>query len=170
MRFDAYSDFALRVDPLGHAVHCILQELVRHADDAVDRAVGSVHGPGARRRRLRRPAVRPDDAHGRRRYRLVAAGDLEQVQLVDFFHGTPFAGDQRVEVAVVDLALLIRQLLEGDEHAIELGCRDLVAEVIQARLQAETAGIFFGYERQPGRIPGGPRNNYFLLLAHLRDA
>src|SRR5438093_2155517 len=115
VRLDTNRYLTLRVDSLGYAVHGVLEELVGHADEAVDGAVGGVNWPRASRRRLRRAAVRADDSHGGGRDRLVAAGDLKQVQLVDLLHCPSLARYERIEVAVVDLALLVGELLEGDE-------------------------------------------------------
>ena len=63
---------------------------------------------------------------------MISARHLHEVEPVQLRRRPQLVGDDRLEVAVVDLGLLVRQLLERQERARQLFGRQLVAELLDA--------------------------------------
>src|SRR5207244_11722011 len=97
-----------------NAVHGVLEELIGYADEAVDGAVGGVDRARTGRSSLCRPALAVDDSHCRRWDRLVAAGYLEQIELVDLLHGAALTGYECVQIPIVVLALFVVQIIASE--------------------------------------------------------
>src|SRR3990172_8985647 len=171
LALDADDDLTDRVDPLRHALDRELRQLVVDADESVDRLVGGVHRAGARRCVDKRPAVLRSEADGCRRHELVPAGDLKEIQVEGFLFLRPaLIGQQHLQVAVVDLRLLVGEVFEGGERALELLLRQLVAEVVQAGLEAVSPRQLAEDDLAAGRPADLAGVHDLVGLAHLEDA
>src|SRR5213078_714094 len=116
--FDAYDHLALGIDPLRYALHGELGQLVVEAAERVDRLVGRVDGACTGRCVDERAAIRCAETHCGGWDELVTARNLQQVEAETLVLSAALLADDRLDVAVVDLGLLVRELLEGVEGTL----------------------------------------------------
>ena len=152
---EAHAHLADGVDAGGHRLHRELLELALHLAELVDGAVGGVDRAVADRRRLVRQAVGEQHAHRRGGPQLGAAADLQVLEVVLLVAGAALVGDDRLEVAVGDVALAVGELLEAHEGALQLLLVERVAELLEAVAQRVAAGELAEHQRAAGAHLGG---------------
>jgi hypothetical protein len=118
------------VDPLGHGFDRKLREDVRDADNPVDGAVDGVDGSGAGVRVGDHPSVRVDQPNRRGGDAVVATRHLDMVQLPGLGLDPVVLSDKRFEVAVRHFFLLVGDLLEAGEGAVQVVLAQLVAQLL----------------------------------------
>src|SRR5438552_13453491 len=101
---------------------------------------------------------------------MVAARYLKEVELEGLVIGMALIGNERLDVPVVDLCLLVRKLFESCKGALEFFIRQLVTKVVQPCLEAMPAGELAKHNLAAGVPADLSRIHDLVCLAHLEDA
>src|SRR5437763_3080472 len=118
-----------------------------HAGDALDALEDGVDRTVAGGRLVELPPVAGEERHGGSGRRAGAADRVEARQLPAARRPVlEEADEQRVEVAVVDLLLLVREPLQLLEYLVDLLRLELVAEIVQPRVQRMAAAVLAEHE------------------------
>src|SRR5438270_595489 len=134
--------FTLRVLAGADARDGEVAQLRFDAGDALDALEDGVARTVAGSRLVELASVAGEERYGRSGRRAGAADRVEARQLPAARSAVlEQADEQRVEVAVVDLLLLVGESLQLLEHLVDLLRLELVPEIVQARLQRVAAAV-----------------------------
>ena len=141
--FQAHGDFALGVGALGDGVDRVQLQAGLRAGNRLDGLEGRVHRTGALRGR---PALLAIDTDHDLRVRHFAGFarhfQAQQLEVLGGF-GAQAVGNQRLQVFVEDLVLLVGQLLETGKGGVQFalaGQDD--TQLLQPRTKRRTPGMF----------------------------
>src|SRR5467141_3494543 len=139
---DDHHYLALRVLARGHAGDVEVAQVRLDAGDPLDALEHRVDGPVSGGRLVELAAVPGQERHGGGRRRPGAAHRVQARELPAAGRAVLEEADQqRVEVAVVDLLLLVRELLQLLEYPVDLLGLELVAQIAEPRGERMAAAV-----------------------------
>ena len=150
--FDGEQRLALRILADGHAAHFERAQLHMNSGGVVDGFDHGVDGSVGGLIMGYDTAVGVREPDRRARRSIVVRGDAQRLQRPRPRGFVVRAHDQRFDVAVEELLLLVGQCLEFLEQLIEFGVADVEAELLDALAKCVTAAMLAEHEvgaRQP---------------------